>query len=1110
MKRTLVAALAVMLVLASVAPFLAVGSATAAPAGMATIPDGNVAEEVPDGETLALSASELEGGVMASDHAESLEVVLTTADHAPSVMGGDAATVSGNGMAVVLRDDQNSASREVAIDAGQLQEALGYRPEAIRGTHEDGSKWTRSAEYNDGYLVFEVPHFSSNTVTFSGRISLSGTPSDRTQYQYSIQDNATVDDFSVDITGVTNTEWDNVSATGLSDGDTLSTDIAGSVDPGGPSGEPAVRFTGAGPVENKSGVGYVAGTETAFTTTGNLQPENEQLSVTIPEQYGARSTPIDNYVGDNNGGSLSWNLAESKAPGYVSSWQIDTSYPDNVGSATLYIEGQEVQHKTSNFGSGFSGSIDEPVKVNGDLNIKIEGTGSSSSWTLKIELESADNNVGARFWAAPDKETGLNSFSVNKNGGTLRSESTIAAGDTFEYTPDITSPGAVNGSVSGGGLAVIDYQYTARNKTESPSISYGTTTGYDGNLKPSETVTVAAPSLSTSDDTVTVNTNSGLVDTEVLIKEKTQTDSPQLEVNGNTVGTDLTLADGETRSYTIPNEWVTDETNMVNVSMDGSVSADAPDLVYELNYSHTATKRQSIDYTSGSFESTFNASTTYADDTTDAKITFPFRGEVVGMQSVEYRINDESWSEVSAENYRVRDNTTLVTYLSDASGGSLSAGDTIEVRATARKIEVSNGEISVSDITKPGSKLDTQLTVESRSQGFAVNVGPTKNGERVHYAYSTVYPTEDYVIIEANGDQRLYLPNSKTGDTFRVTHVDTRVVAEQGDVRIDVVKAGSNPELDVSPGPGGSGDPVTVEYYNTESGITYLLNSLTRSIVVDSDVAQSPAIFEDDDSDETWTILRDDGATSGGDSGGGGTVGQFRDAAAGTVGSFSLPIDGAGLGQLALVGVLGLGVVLVARRFNPFGDSSSSTSTTPSSSSGSSSNTVSNAAESANGLARTSVAVGTSLSKVAGRGLLTGLQRGLGYLGNVVSVILGNRRASIAAGVIAAIVSARVGLFQLPEGTGILIVVSGVPLATWLIMRRSDAVSRRVWLASTIAATILGLEFVAPGTVQTAIEQLTSEQVAPLLILVAAGGLYLWYRARQSDRPQIIIGGNNE
>ncbi|TKX35482.1 hypothetical protein EXE52_18095, partial [Halorubrum sp. CGM4_25_10-8A] len=140
---------------------------------MATIPDGNVDEDIPDGETLALSASELEGSVLASDHADSLEVSLTTADHASTVMDGDTASVTGDGMAVVLRDDTESAGREVALDAGKLREALGYRPRAIHGTHEDGSEWTASAEYVDGYLVFDVPHFSDNTVTFSGHVDVS-------------------------------------------------------------------------------------------------------------------------------------------------------------------------------------------------------------------------------------------------------------------------------------------------------------------------------------------------------------------------------------------------------------------------------------------------------------------------------------------------------------------------------------------------------------------------------------------------------------------------------------------------------------------------------------------------------------------------------------------------------------------------------------------------------------------------------------------------------------------------------------------------------------------------------------------------------------------------
>jgi hypothetical protein len=104
-------------------------------------------------------------------------------------MDSDSAVIDGDGMAVVLRDDQNSAGREIAIDAGTLQDALGYRPQAIHGTHEDGSEWTASAEYVDGYLVFDVPHFSSNTVTFSGSVDISMTSAtDSTTAEWSLSD----------------------------------------------------------------------------------------------------------------------------------------------------------------------------------------------------------------------------------------------------------------------------------------------------------------------------------------------------------------------------------------------------------------------------------------------------------------------------------------------------------------------------------------------------------------------------------------------------------------------------------------------------------------------------------------------------------------------------------------------------------------------------------------------------------------------------------------------------------------------------------------------------------------------------------------------------------
>jgi hypothetical protein len=116
---------------------------------------------------------------------------------------------------------------------------------------------------------------------------------------------------------------------------------------------------------------------------------------------------------------------------------------------------------------------------------------------------------------------------------------------------------------------------------------------------------------------------------------------------------------------------------------------------------------------------------------------------------------------------------------------------------------------------------------------------------------------------------------------------------------------------------------VTVEYYNTQSGVKYLLNSLTRSIVVDSDVAESPAIFEDDDSEDTWAILADSGAATTASGGGGGGIMPTQVSSAAS--SVSLPLGDSLPTPLLIVGVLGLGAVVVFRRFNPFGGGSSTT-----------------------------------------------------------------------------------------------------------------------------------------------------------------------------------------
>jgi hypothetical protein len=1042
-KRALVPALAVILVLAPIVPFAAVGPAAAAPAGMATIPDANVAEDVPDGETLALSASELEGGVVASDHADSLEVILTTADHAPTVMNGDTASVTGDGMAVVLRDDTESAGRKVAIDAEKLQEALGYRPQAIHGTHEDGSEWTASAEYVDGYLVFDVPHFSDNTVTFSGRVDLSlNSATSGTTATWELSDYDAASNVTINTTGVRNTKQASFSVSGATSGDTVPYQIGGNQ----PAENGDVTFTGVREETARSVSGSSTG-QRSITIDGNREPTGPaggepKVSVDMG------SSPLPDQVAsapyDTNAETIT---IPNDYP--TTSATVKVTVENFGGYYSVYIDknGNEIKHESEDSTFGDETSVYAYTTVSGGDTITVDSQG--------------ETILDYKVYDMSEPRTGDVTISTGSDSATI----TNGGSAPLDLSK---SDGSISATKSGDAFSSYTIDYNDVSQTENPSVSIGgETVSHSEYLADGETVTKSA-SLSPGSGDAAVS-GSGPVDLNASWTEVTTTIDPVVELNGQTTTIHSgKLADGETVTATIPKDQLQQGTNTLNVSLgDGSLSADAPEMRADIEASHEASDKISVGYSATTFEESYNVSHTYAAETSDAQVTIPFESSrVVGVKNVEYQIDGGGWERVGADNYRFN-GTTVDVYVSDAVGGTVPAGSTVDVRATGRKMSVGNGAVTITDPTAPHEELDTQLRIDERSEDFHVNVGPTDDGDRVHYSYSDVFPTEDYVVIDSSGAQKMYLPNSKTGDTFRVKHLETRVVAEQGDVRIDVVEPGENPELDVSPGPGGDGDPVTVEYYNTESGVEYLLNSLKRSIVVDSDVAQSPAIFEDDDSEDTWQILHDSAMSSGGE-GSGGAIGQFRERAGAAVGSVSAP-SGVGGGQLLLLGLLGLGGVVAFRRFQPLGGRG--------------------------------VEVGERVVQQTGSGALSGLQGLLGYMSRVVSLVTSNRRASIAMGVIASIVAARVGLFQLPEGVGILIVVSGVPIASYLVLRRSDAVSQRVWLASTIVAVVLGLEFVAPGTIQTAIEQLTSEQVAPLLILVAAGGGYLWYRARQSDRP---------
>ncbi|MFD1599371.1 hypothetical protein ACFSBX_10435, partial [Halobellus rarus] len=131
---------------------------------------------------------------------------------------------------LTLSDERNHAGREVAIDATTLDETIGTRPKTAYGLHESGDEWTSEIRYEDGFAIFEVPKFSSNTVEFSGGVSINATPAtDGSTFEYELSDLDSASDPTVDLTGVTNTETNTISST-LTSG-TINADISGTEDP---------------------------------------------------------------------------------------------------------------------------------------------------------------------------------------------------------------------------------------------------------------------------------------------------------------------------------------------------------------------------------------------------------------------------------------------------------------------------------------------------------------------------------------------------------------------------------------------------------------------------------------------------------------------------------------------------------------------------------------------------------------------------------------------------------------------------------------------------------------------------------------------------------------
>jgi hypothetical protein len=559
---------------------------------------------------------------------------------------------------------------------------------------------------------------------------------------------------------------------------------------------------------------------------------------------------------------------------------------------------------------------------------------------------------------------------------------------------------------------------------------------------------------------------SGVSNTSLIWSETTQTHDPQITINGQTAGHSGTLAAGETVDLSVDESWI--EPGRNNVSISTQSPSDGPVSLVGFDYRHDASTTISTTATATQFASSYNVSHSYRDATEDATVLLPFSSDrVVDVHTLQYRLDGGSWQSMSDADYQFN-GSEITADISAAEGGELPEDTTVDVRATGRKIEVDNGAVQVTEATAPGDELDTKLRIDSKSEGFQINVGPTESGSRVHYGLSDDFGgsgPDGSAVIEANGDQHVQFDNALPGDSVRMKHLKTKAMPESGDVRVSVEKAGSTPELDISPGPGGAGDPVEFEYYRTQTGVEYLLQSITDGIQRDSDVAESPAILQDDDSDELLSILQGGTMATNPDGGGSadGIIGPIQ-----TQTGMEIPISGVQtvLGLLAV----GLGATLYFRGPNGFGSISRA------------GGRVASSARSSIPLLGRVIApvIGgvSSLLSLAGNGLL----RVVGFL---------RVRPRLAAGLAAVLSLAGVGFGVIPLPIPLVFAV-GVPVVLFVGLREIGRFNVTVWAVSSLFGFIgslvsLGVSF----------DGLINEQTS---LILALGGLYLAYQVVQTWR----------
>ena len=795
-QRTTALLVALTLVVASVA------GATPAlgQSGMTGVPDSNVTAEIPDGEDPPIPAEDLQGRIEASQHASTLEVTVTTPSHAEALLDDNATVVGTGDLALLLADDSNHDGRDVSVPAKPVVQALGYAPEQVRGLHSSGSEWSSEVRYVDDQMIFYVPEFSSNTVTFTGTVEISGNPAtDGSSYSYSVSDPDAVEDFSINLTGRTVQERDTESAT-VSDGGSMSVSVAGTTDPKNPD----VTFVGVEQRQNNSwsGTGVSAGSSTTVTVGGNVAPENGEITVTgsrdetsqtvsessasngATTSYAVSGNVAPEYEqvtfygessssnGDQNFGTVSAGTSPSlNNPGNIeptgpvsgepritvmgASYAENSRWDSDDGEVVLMYEDRDYERVSLHYYTPTEMTISElKVKYGGGLDgstisgfdVYISNGYENRNWREGTQV------INEGSWVEPNN----GEFTYPNKTHELHKSATVSGHFEIEFLRDGGTNSLRTLSHDTGGSHWVDKGPSqnyfpaiwAVQSTNDIAVSAGGSTASFGDLSPGETKSKPLD-LSASDGSLSVG-GAGPVDLSIDKTDRTASENPAVDVDGDgsaEAGYSGVLTSGETvtRSVDLSRGSSTAETTLSG----GTVS-------WDLDYTEvTVAKNPGVDVNSDGVDEATVSGTLDAGETATRSVS----GLSAGSNTLDFAGSG------AAYDYSL--SATERTHTEDPSVDT--DGDSV-------------GEVSYSGILSPGETVSSdapEIGLTTTSLGVGTGAGQVT----VEAAYTEVVQTSD-VTVEVNGEETTYVGTLSDGEQVSLTTDPTWI--QNGTNRVNV------------------------------------------------------------------------------------------------------------------------------------------------------------------------------------------------------------------------------------------------------------------------------------------------------------------------------------